>query len=446
MSTTRSPTLRYLAGSTEATHASWLELFFDLVFVAAVSELARLLHADLTLHGLVVFCALFVPVWWVWMSFAYYADLFETDATHFRIALLAGMFGSLVLASTIGVAIAPAGGTLDGAHGFALANAVLQAILVGLYGYARHATSARAASSARATSAGAASAREARATPDAARHPHSHPGAAQNAALRQLCGIYVVGFGCGGVLWLASIAVPAPWHLFLWALALLVEIATPFMAYLTVASPPAHASHLPERLGLFTLIVLGESVVAVAWGARGASSTTGALPVAFFAFVIAACLWWVYFEHVDHRVIINALTSGRSSLVRGFAYGYGHLLIFAGLAATAVGSEALIEHAGESHMPANAGLALTGGAAVFLLATTGAHLAIRRPLARRLVAARVATALGALLLGLTSAGFSPLAETAALAGLLALLTWAEVRHRRNGPDPVATPTSPDATL
>ncbi|MFC7381790.1 low temperature requirement protein A [Sphaerisporangium rhizosphaerae] len=421
MSTGRSPTLRYLAGSTEATHASWLELFFDLVFVAAVSELARLLHGDLTFHGLLVFCALFVPVWWVWMSFAYYADLFETDATHFRIALLAGMFGSLVLASTIGVAISPDGRTLDGAHGFALANAALQAILVGLYGYARRAARAP----------GTAPDAPGAPRPGAGRDaPQSPP---QNAALRQLCGIYVAGFGCGGALWLASVAVSAPWHLALWALALLVEIATPFVAYLTVASPPAHASHLPERLGLFTLIVLGESVLAVAWGARGAPSTPSALPVAFFTFVIAACLWWVYFEHVDHRVIINALTSGRSSLVRGFAYGYGHLLIFAGLAATAVGSEALIEHAAEAHMPAGAGLALTGGAAAFLLATTAAHLVIRRPLARRLVAVRVAAALGALLLGLSSTAFSPLAETAALAGLLVLLTWAEVRHRREAP-------------
>ncbi|WP_248962175.1 low temperature requirement protein A [Sphaerisporangium perillae] len=392
----RSPTLRYLAGSTEATHASWLELFFDLVFVAAVSELARLLHEDLTLHGLLVFCALFVPVWWVWMSFAYYADLFETEATPFRIALLAGMFGSLVLASTIGVAMAPAEGGAGGAHGFALANAVLQAILAGLYGYARRAGSGS---------------------------------AARNPALHRLCGIYVAGFGCGGALWLLSVAVPAPWHLALWALALVVEIATPFMAYLSVASPPAHASHLPERLGLFTLIVLGESVIAVAWGARGTTSTPTALPVAFFAFVIAACLWWVYFEHVDHRVIINALTSGRSSLVRGFAYGYGHLPIFAGLAATAVGSEVLIEHAGADHLPANAGLALTGGAAVFLLATTAAHLVIRRPLARRLVAIRVTAAVSAVSLGLASTAFSPLAETASVAGLLTLLTWAEIRHR-----------------
>ncbi|MEV8630485.1 low temperature requirement protein A [Streptosporangium sp. NPDC051023] len=414
MSTSRSPALRHLAGSTEATHPSWLELFFDLVFVVAVSELARLLHEDLTLHGLLVFCALFVPVWWMWMSFAYYADLFETDATHFRIALLAGMFGSLVLAGTIGVAIAPVEAGHDGAHGFALANAVLQAILAGLYGYARRATSAGPA------------------RPPSGDAPAS---AAQNTALRRLCGVYVSGFGGGGALWLASTAVPAPWHLALWALALLVEIATPFVAYLSVDSPPAHASHLPERLGLFTLIVLGETVIAVAWGARGTTWTAATLPVAFLSFVIVACLWWVYFEHVDHRVIINALTSGRSSLVRGFAYGYGHLLIFAGLAATAVGSEVLIEHADAGHIPAAAGLALTGGVAVFLLATTAAHLVIRRPLRRGLVVARVVTAVSVLLLGLLSPALSPPVGIAVLAGLLALLTWAEVRNRPQLDDP-----------
>ncbi len=416
MSSARFPKLRHLAGSTKETHASWLELFFDLVFVVAVSELARLLRGDMTPHGVLVFLALFVPVWWVWMSFAYYADLFETEAAHFRIALLAGMFGSLMLAGTIGVAMSPSPGAgLGGPQGFALANAALQAILVGLYGYARFAASRNAADAA-----GAAPGRHA--GTDEAGAPVSYP------ALRQLCGIYVAGFTAGGALWLASVAVPAPWHLTLWALALLVEIATPFLAYLRVDSPPAHASHLPERLGLFTLIVLGESVLAVAWGARGTGWTPAAFPVAFFAFVIAACLWWVYFEHVDDRVIINALTSGRSTLVRGFAYGYGHLLIFAGLASTAVGSEVLIEHPA-GHLPAGAGLALAGGASAFLLATTAAHLVIRRPLSRRLVASRVAAALGALAVGAVSAFLTPLEVTAALAAVLVLLTWAEIRHR-----------------
>ncbi len=409
MSTARTPRLRHLSGATMETHASWLELFFDLVFVVAVSELARMLRGDLTAHGFLVFLALFVPVWWVWMSFAYYADLFESDATVFRIALLAGMFGSLTLAGTIGVATGPSTGAgLGGPRGFALANAGLQAILVGLYAYARRS-------------------------------------APENAALRQLCGIYVAGFGGGGVLWLVSVAVPAPWHLGLWGLALAVEIATPFLAYLTVSAPPAHASHLPERLGLFTLIVLGESVLAVAWGARGTGWTPAAFPVAFFAFVIAACLWWVYFEHVDHRVIIDALTSGRSTLVRGFAYGYGHLLIFAGLASTAVGSEVLIEHASDAHLPAGAGLALSGGAAAFLLATTAAHLVIRRPLSGRLLTARVTAAFSALALGAESGGLSALTVTAALAAVLTLLTWAEIRYRpRREPlaDPRPAPAHP----
>lgn len=447
MSTAHSPRLRHLAGSTKETHASWLELFFDLVFVVAVSELARTLRGDLTAHGFLIFLALFVPVWWVWMSFAYYADLFETDAAHFRIALLTGMFGSLMLAGTIGVAVGPSTGAgLGGPQGFALANAALQAILVALYGYARRAASqdvpVTGAGADRPPPHGAAGSPSA----DAGDEPAS---AVQNAALRQLCGIYVAGFGCGGALWLVSVLVSPPWHMALWALALVVEIATPFLAYLIVRSPPAHASHLPERLGLFTLIVLGESVLAVAWGARGTGWTPAAFPVAFFAFVIAACLWWVYFEHVDHGVIIHALTSGRSTLVRGFAYGYGHLLIFAGLASTAVGSEVLIEHASEEHLPAGAGLALAGGAAAFLLATTAAHLVIRRPLSRRLVAARVAAAVGALALGAASPALSGLAVTASLAGVLVLLTWAEIRHRsrREGPGrPPALASHPQAGL
>jgi len=80
-------------------HATWLELFFDLVFVVAVAQLASSLSHDLTLHGFLVFCGLFVPVWWAWVGYTFYADRFDTDDVVHRLLMLGGMFAVGALAS-----------------------------------------------------------------------------------------------------------------------------------------------------------------------------------------------------------------------------------------------------------------------------------------------------------------------------------------------------------
>jgi len=377
------PRLRQLEEADGDRHASWLELFFDLVFVIAVAELGRLLHEDLSVAGFATFVALFVPVWWVWLSFAYYADLFDTDDLVFRVALMAGMLGSLVLAASIGQAIG------ETSIAFAATNAALQALLVALYAYARR---------------------------------------GGTADVRRLCTRYVLGFALGGAIWLASLLLPAPGRYVLWAVALAAEIATPLLAYLTLRVPPAHASHLPERLGLFTLIVLGESIIAVA---MGTTETGWALPstsIAVLGFVAAGCLWWVYFDHVDESVISRAVATNRRAVIRGFAYGYGHLPIFAGLAAAGVGVESAIEHASDNALEAGARAALCGGVAVYLLALTASNLVVGQVLSRPVLAARLAVAALGVVLMLIGGWLSPLALVSVLGGGLVLLTLVEVVH------------------
>ncbi|MEL6762150.1 MAG: low temperature requirement protein A, partial [Cyanobacteria bacterium J06607_6] len=82
-------------------HATWLELFFDLVFVFAIAEVAHLLHSDPTWAGIVGFVALFVPVWWLWIDFSYYADQFDIDRGPYRLVMLGVMFGLVIMALTI---------------------------------------------------------------------------------------------------------------------------------------------------------------------------------------------------------------------------------------------------------------------------------------------------------------------------------------------------------
>ena len=73
-------------------HASWLELFFDLVFVLAVAEIAKILAGHSDVYGIVKFIALFVPIWWTWVGFTFYADRFETDEKTYRVLMFAAMF------------------------------------------------------------------------------------------------------------------------------------------------------------------------------------------------------------------------------------------------------------------------------------------------------------------------------------------------------------------
>lgn len=111
--------------------STWLELFFDLCFVAAVAALARVLHDDPTLGGILRFLGLFVPVWWAWMGFTRYATAFDNDDVLYRVALLAGMLCILWLAASLD------GGPEGRLVSFVLSYVVLKLLLSGLYARAR---------------------------------------------------------------------------------------------------------------------------------------------------------------------------------------------------------------------------------------------------------------------------------------------------------------------
>jgi low temperature requirement protein LtrA len=118
------------ASSGEGRHATWLELFFDLVFVLAIAELAHYLHDHLTVGGFLGFAFLFLPVWLVWSNFSYYADLFDVDGSLHRVMMLVTMLFSISLAVNINVALD------GGSAGFAASYVALRVLLVGLYAWA----------------------------------------------------------------------------------------------------------------------------------------------------------------------------------------------------------------------------------------------------------------------------------------------------------------------
>ena len=114
-------------GSGNPRHATWLELFFDLVFVFAIAELAHRLHSHSDWPGILAFALLFVPVWWLWIDFSYYADQFNVDSGPYRLVIFGVMFGIVIMALTVP-------GVIDGrSANFAAIYAALRLVIILLY-------------------------------------------------------------------------------------------------------------------------------------------------------------------------------------------------------------------------------------------------------------------------------------------------------------------------
>ncbi len=351
-------------------HASWFELFFDLVFVIAVAELAHTLHDDLTFAGLVGFAALFVPVWWQWIDFSYYADQFDSDDVPFLITMLIVMFGVIVLALTIHNALH--GGSLA----FAATYAALRVIIIGLYFRAWRSV------------------------------PESH----------ELTTRYLISFIVALVVWIVSLFVAEPLRYWLWGLALLIEIGNGPVTYATIKQVPAQVSHMDERFGLFVIIVLGESIVSVAGGVAEAEWQWRTVLTAAAGFASAAGAWWLYFQRADPTVITRAVRGTARDRLMSYVYGYSHLLVFAGITAGGVGVQVAIEGASEPlSLPAR--IALCGGAAAALLGMDLITWAVSNPLPRIVLVRRALAGVGAIVL----IALGGLVAASTLVGILAVL-------------------------
>lgn len=342
----RVPRLHTAEGRPER-HVTWLELFFDLVFVVAVAQLAHLLHENLTLGGLGIFAALFVPIWWQWIDFSYFADQFDTDDVLSNVVTFLVMFGIIILALTI-----PQISHGDSAR-FGATYAVLRVILITLYLWVW------------------------RTVPEC----------------RELAGRYSLSFSLALVVWCIALTVPEPLRFGLWALALLIEIGNGPLTYATIKHVPAQVSHMDERFGLFVIIVLGEAVVAVATGVADTAWRSAALLTAASGFLIAALAWWLYFARADPSVINQALRSNRRGLIRSFVYGYSHLLIFAGITAAGVGIAVAITADAAHPFSLAARLAFGGGLGMFLIGVGIVQWAIPRSLAGAVLVSRLLGAL-----------------------------------------------------
>ena len=359
------PPLRTADGhDLEPRRVSWVEVFFDLVFAGAVSQLAGTLQDQPSLTTLAHFAFFFIPVWWLWVQFSYYADRHESDdASHRSVFLFA-----MVLCA--GLAASASRAVRGDPAGFVIAFAAMRGLQLLLYARARN----------------------------------------HLPATRALYGRYLICFGIGGVLWLFSLAADGPARYAVWAAALAADAA----GALGMLSPrrcvPLNAWHLAERFQIFVLIVLGESVARLI---SAASQRPWSVPLAVVltaAVVTLATLWWVWVRSADHRALDSP------PAIAWFAA--ANLPIVAGIAAASAGLHvAILAADGAATIGIGPRAALYGGVSVCLLASAIVPSGKMTGLART---ARLVTSAGAMGLVFMGAIVLPVYLVPALTAVLTL--------------------------
>jgi low temperature requirement protein LtrA len=323
---------------------SWVELYFDLIFVFAVGQLSHLMVADPHWGGLGRALGLFIPLWWTWIGFAVLYNRHGEDRTSQRLLVLAGTLPCAVAAIETHAAA--------GGHGLAFTFALAGARLILALAFAFTAGTARRVA---------------------------------------------IGYGLSAVAFAVSAFVPGPWRYGLWAIALLQEAGFLLLrdgergdgerahersgqhpparrsrteAMRAMFRPPADparrvdASHLAERFGLMIIILLGEVVVAVAAAAAGVPRHDMWYWLGLLAgLVLAAALWWIYFTAAApiSEYVLRA-SGGNPAMAYGL-YAGGHLAPAFSLLTMAAGVSLVLS--GEA--PTAAAWFITGGLASYLL-------------------------------------------------------------------------------
>ncbi|RKT17800.1 low temperature requirement protein LtrA [Streptomyces sp. 1114.5] len=278
--------------------ATPLELFFDLCFVVAVGqagrELAHSLAAGHYGEGLRGYVLAFFAIWWAWMNFTWFASAYDCDDVPYRVTTLVQIAGVLILAAGVPRLFA----TQDMALSIT-GYVVMRLAMVTQW--------LRAAA--------------------------GEQGEARRVALRYALGIALCQVG-----WVVVLFLPHGARPYVLPIGVLCELAVPVIAELRTQTS-WHPHHIAERYGLFTLIVLGETVAAATVAVQSAVDEHEELgrlvPVAIGGLLICFAAWWIYFARPVHE----HLRSNRQA----FAWGYGHYLVFGSAAAIGAGLEVAVE-------------------------------------------------------------------------------------------------------
>ncbi|WP_247840167.1 low temperature requirement protein A [Pseudomonas sp. MWU12-3103b] len=314
-------------GSLDSGKVGMVELFFDLVFVFAVTQLSHSLLAQLSILGAVQVALLMVAVWWVWIFTSWITNWLDPEKLPIRLGLFGLMIAGLLLSSSIPKAFTERGLMFASAFVFMQVGRTLFAIW-------------------------------------AVR--------GESLSMTRNFQRILAWLMCSGVFWIAGAFLDGQQRLLCWALALLIELISPSLYFWvpglgrsSLSDWNVEGNHMAERCALFVIIALGESLLVT--GATFAELTLSATGImAFLVAVLGSIgMWWVYFdsgaERAHHR-IAHSSDPGRQARI---AYTYLHVLIVAGVIVSAVADELVLVH--PDHASDAGILVIVGGPWLFLL-------------------------------------------------------------------------------
>jgi low temperature requirement protein LtrA len=323
-----------LEAVTEHASVTPLELFFDLVFVFAITQVSALMAADLTGRGVLRGLLVLGLLWWSWVGYAWLGNVVRADEGAPRMVLLAAMTTMFVLAVAIPEAFDDRPGGLSGPVLVACCYFAVRVLHLALFWIISQ----------------------------------DDPG------LRRQLVRFVPSMLGGTILLLAASQFAGSAQTGLWALALAADYGGTFLAG-SSGWRLRSAEHFAERHGLIVIVALGESIVAIGVGVGGLPISWPILAAAALGLAVSAALWWAYFD-------VSALLAGRAlaaepaalrpRLARD-AYSYLHLPMIAGIVLLALGLKKVLEYVGDAHHH-HLDDPLTGVGLYALYAGTGLYL------------------------------------------------------------------------
>jgi low temperature requirement protein LtrA len=382
----------------EAQRATTLELFYDLVFVFAITQVSHLLLDDLSWLGAGEALLALLVVWWAWNYTTWVTNELDPDSTAVRLLLIWLMLLTLVLAIAIPDAF--------GARALPFAGSYVAIQL--------------------------------------SRHVFlTFVAASKGTIERERSGRILFWFVVAGVFWIAGAFAQDEARAALWIIALGIDLAAPLHFYSIPGRPRlshttwgVETAHFAERFQLFMIIALGETIVLTGATTAGLDLDAARVTAFALAFLTTAALWWLYFDYVariaERRL---ALAPNRTQLARD-GYTYLHAVLVAGIILAAVGDELVIAHPTEE-LPRAELVVVTGGPALYLLG----HALFRLRMAGSIAWKRLTGALACLLVGAVGIVLPALAVAALLIGILAAVIGAEQlaaarRRARGEPSPL----------
>jgi len=336
--------------------ASTLELFYDLVFVFAITQVTHLLVQHLTWTGALQSAIVLLVVWWAWQFTTWATNELDPDAIPIRLLLIVIMMASLLMA----VAIPEAFG--DKGLLFALSYVAIQ---VGRHFFMTFVT--------------------------------AEPGTNE----RNRAAHILTWFCFGAIFWIAGALVEGDARIVLWLIALsidyggaLITYPVPWLRGIGADAWNVGGTHFAERFQLFTIIALGETIVLTGATTSGLDLDLATAAAFTGAFLSTVCLWWLYFNYVStvfEHILVGA--ENRTVVARDL-YTYGHIPIIAGIILCAVGDEIVIAHPTE-YLKTPYLLAVVAGPVLYLLAFVPARWRMTRGLpVKRVVGAAACVAVG----------------------------------------------------